>query len=83
MRACVCAFVCVCVCVFAGLLLVSFSGYVNEVTLSWVNVFSIIVLVNSTGLGVFLVFGDARRVDTDPQDAHCVETDQQDAAAHV
>ncbi|XP_012731011.2 solute carrier family 17 member 9 isoform X1 [Fundulus heteroclitus] len=46
-----------------GLVLVSFSGYLIEVTLSWATVFSIITLVNVTGLGIFLIFGDAQRVD--------------------
>lgn len=46
-----------------GLVLVSSSGYLIEVTLSWAKVFSLITLVNATGLGIFLVFGDARRVD--------------------
>lgn len=50
---------------FAGLVLVSVSGYLIEVTLSWTIVFSLITLVNATGLGVFLIFGDARRVDLD------------------
>uniref|UniRef100_UPI0037E7599C voltage-gated purine nucleotide uniporter SLC17A9-like n=1 Tax=Semicossyphus pulcher TaxID=241346 RepID=UPI0037E7599C len=48
---------------FMGLLMVSMSGYLIEVTLSWAWVFSLITLVNATGLGIFLVFGDARRVD--------------------
>lgn len=47
----------------AGLLMVSLSGYLIEVTLSWTTVFSLITLVNTTGLGVFLVFGDAHRVN--------------------
>lgn len=46
-----------------GLVLVSFSGYLIEVTLSWTTVFSLITLVNATGLGIFLIFGDAQRVD--------------------
>lgn len=46
-----------------GLVLVSLSGYLIEVTLSWANVFSLITLVNAIGLGVFLIFGDAQRVD--------------------
>lgn len=49
---------------FMGLVLVSVSGYLIEVTLSWVTVFSLITLVNFTGLGIFLIFGDAQRVDT-------------------
>uniref|UniRef100_A0A3Q2G3T6 Voltage-gated purine nucleotide uniporter SLC17A9 n=1 Tax=Cyprinodon variegatus TaxID=28743 RepID=A0A3Q2G3T6_CYPVA len=47
----------------AGLVLVSFSGYIIEVTLSWATVFSLITLINITGLGIFLIFGDAQRVD--------------------
>lgn len=46
-------------------MVVSASGYLIEVTQSWVIVFSLIVLINVTGLGVFLIFGDARRVDLD------------------
>lgn len=48
---------------FMGLVMVSLSGYLIEVTQSWTIVFSLITLVNATGLGVFLIFGDARRVD--------------------
>ncbi|XP_034731463.1 solute carrier family 17 member 9-like isoform X2 [Etheostoma cragini] len=48
---------------FMGMVSVSVSGYLIEVTLSWATVFSLITLVNVTGLGIFLVFGDARRVD--------------------
>ncbi|XP_071333196.1 voltage-gated purine nucleotide uniporter SLC17A9-like isoform X2 [Trachinotus anak] len=48
---------------FMGLVLVSLSGYLIEVTLSWSTVFSLISFVNTTGLVIFLIFGDARRVD--------------------
>ncbi|XP_056279135.1 solute carrier family 17 member 9-like isoform X3 [Pseudoliparis swirei] len=48
---------------FAGLVLVSVSGYLIEVTMSWTSVFSLITLVNASGLGIFLIFGDVRRVD--------------------
>ncbi|XP_034393696.1 solute carrier family 17 member 9-like [Cyclopterus lumpus] len=48
---------------FMGLVLVSVSGYLIEVTMSWASVFSLITLVNATGLGIFLIFGEARRVD--------------------
>ncbi|XP_035014113.1 solute carrier family 17 member 9 [Hippoglossus stenolepis] len=48
---------------FMGLVLVSLSGYLIEVTLSWASVFSLISFVNTMGLVVFLLFGDARRVD--------------------
>lgn len=47
----------------AGVLVVSLSGYLIEVTQTWSNVFAVITLINSTGLGVFLIFGDAQRVD--------------------
>lgn len=48
---------------FAGLLMVFLSGYLIEVTQSWTTVFSLITLVNSGGLAVYLLFGDARRLD--------------------
>ncbi|XP_005731665.1 solute carrier family 17 member 9-like isoform X1 [Pundamilia nyererei] len=48
---------------FVGVVLVSLSGYLIEVTQSWSVVFALITLVNATGLGVFLIFGGARRVD--------------------
>uniref|UniRef100_A0A3Q3BZ92 Solute carrier family 17 member 9a n=1 Tax=Haplochromis burtoni TaxID=8153 RepID=A0A3Q3BZ92_HAPBU len=48
---------------FLGVVLVSLSGYLIEVTQSWSVVFALITLVNATGLGVFLIFGGARRVD--------------------
>ncbi|XP_029362713.1 solute carrier family 17 member 9-like isoform X2 [Echeneis naucrates] len=48
---------------FMGLVLVSLSGYLIEVTMSWNSVFSLITIVNTTGLVIFLLFGDAGRVD--------------------
>ncbi|XP_049921773.1 solute carrier family 17 member 9-like [Epinephelus moara] len=48
---------------FSGVVMVSVSGYLIEVTQSWANVFSLITLVNATGLGIYIIFGDARRVD--------------------
>ncbi|CAJ1084640.1 solute carrier family 17 member 9-like [Xyrichtys novacula] len=48
---------------FGGLLMVSLSGYLIEVTQSWAWVFSLITLMNTSGLGIFLIFGNARRVD--------------------
>ncbi|KAG7520883.1 solute carrier family 17 member 9-like [Solea senegalensis] len=48
---------------FMGLVVVALSGYLIEVTQSWASVFSLIGLINVTGLGIFLVFGDAHRVD--------------------
>ncbi|CAN9515434.1 unnamed protein product [Ophioblennius macclurei] len=48
---------------FSGLVLISLSGYLIEVSHSWATVFSLITLVNTLGLVIFLIFGDARRVD--------------------
>lgn len=50
---------------FSGLVLVSLSGYLIEVSHSWATVFSLIILVNTFGLVIFLIFGDAHRVDLD------------------
>lgn len=47
----------------AGVLVVSLSAYLIEVTQAWGNVFAVITLINTTGLGVFLIFGDAQRID--------------------
>ncbi|XP_073675179.1 voltage-gated purine nucleotide uniporter SLC17A9 [Garra rufa] len=48
---------------FTGLLLVSLSGYMIEITGSWVNVFSVLALVNVIGVTIFIVLGEAKRVD--------------------
>ncbi|XP_010888943.2 solute carrier family 17 member 9-like isoform X2 [Esox lucius] len=48
---------------FAGLVLVYVSGYLIEVTNSWVNVFHLIAVVNTVGVSVFILFGDDRRID--------------------
>ncbi|XP_062397457.1 voltage-gated purine nucleotide uniporter SLC17A9-like [Sardina pilchardus] len=48
---------------FSGLLLVYFSGYLIELTQSWANVFSLLTLVNVVGLTMFLLLGEARRLD--------------------
>ncbi|XP_077369425.1 voltage-gated purine nucleotide uniporter SLC17A9-like [Festucalex cinctus] len=48
---------------FTGVLMVSLSGYMIEVTQSWASVFSLIAFVHCVGLSAFLYFGDARRVD--------------------
>ncbi|KAJ8016813.1 hypothetical protein DPEC_G00011250 [Dallia pectoralis] len=48
---------------FAGLVLVYVSGYIIEVTNSWANVFCLITMVNTMGISVFVMFGDARRID--------------------
>lgn len=47
----------------SGVVTVSLSGYLIEVTQTWVTVFSLVALINSTGLGVYLFFGDAQRLD--------------------
>uniref|UniRef100_A0A3B4AQ75 Major facilitator superfamily (MFS) profile domain-containing protein n=1 Tax=Periophthalmus magnuspinnatus TaxID=409849 RepID=A0A3B4AQ75_9GOBI len=46
-----------------GVVTVSLSGYLIEVTQTWATVFSLVALINSSGLGVYLVFGDAQRLD--------------------
>uniref|UniRef100_A0A3Q2XRR8 Major facilitator superfamily (MFS) profile domain-containing protein n=1 Tax=Hippocampus comes TaxID=109280 RepID=A0A3Q2XRR8_HIPCM len=46
-----------------GVLMVSLSGYMIEVTQSWASVFYLIAFVHCFGLAVFLYFGDAQRVD--------------------
>ncbi|XP_019720615.1 solute carrier family 17 member 9-like isoform X7 [Hippocampus comes] len=48
---------------FTGVLMVSLSGYMIEVTQSWASVFYLIAFVHCFGLAVFLYFGDAQRVD--------------------
>ncbi|KPP63299.1 solute carrier family 17 member 9-like, partial [Scleropages formosus] len=48
---------------FTGVLMVYFSGYLIEATGSWASVFALISLVNLLGLGTFLTFAEARRVD--------------------
>ncbi|XP_054652283.1 solute carrier family 17 member 9-like isoform X2 [Dunckerocampus dactyliophorus] len=48
---------------FMGVVMVSLTGYLIEVTQSWAAVFSLITAVHAVGLGVFLYFGDAQRVD--------------------
>nr|XP_057907797.1 voltage-gated purine nucleotide uniporter SLC17A9-like [Doryrhamphus excisus] len=48
---------------FMGVVMVSLTGYLIEVTQSWAAVFSLITAVHVVGVGVFLYFGDAQRVD--------------------
>ncbi|XP_043102434.1 solute carrier family 17 member 9 [Puntigrus tetrazona] len=48
---------------FTGLLLVYMSGYMIEVTGSWVNVFSVLAVVNVIGVTVFIGLGEAKRID--------------------
>lgn len=47
----------------SGVVTVSLSGYLIEVTQTWATVFSLVALINSTGLGIYMVFGDAQRLD--------------------
>ncbi|RXN11268.1 solute carrier family 17 member 9 [Labeo rohita] len=50
---------------FTGVIMVYFSGYLIEATGSWASVFGLITVVNLLGLGTFLSFAEARRVDID------------------
>ncbi|CAL8319454.1 unnamed protein product [Merluccius merluccius] len=47
---------------FMGVLLVSLSGYLIEMT-SYATVFTVIIFINLTGLGLFLLLGDSKRID--------------------
>lgn len=51
------------VCVSTGVIMVYFSGYLIETTGSWASVFALITVVNLLGLGMFLTYAEARRVD--------------------
>uniref|UniRef100_A0A8C9L9E1 Solute carrier family 17 member 9 n=1 Tax=Pavo cristatus TaxID=9049 RepID=A0A8C9L9E1_PAVCR len=48
-----------------GVVCVYLAGYLMETTGSWISVFNLVAAVNSVGLCVFLMFGEAQRVDTD------------------
>uniref|UniRef100_A0AAR2J1I6 Major facilitator superfamily (MFS) profile domain-containing protein n=1 Tax=Pygocentrus nattereri TaxID=42514 RepID=A0AAR2J1I6_PYGNA len=50
-----------------GLLMVYISGYLIEVTGSWETVFILLSLVNFIGITVFIIFGEAKRVDQKDQ----------------
>ncbi|XP_016300451.1 solute carrier family 17 member 9-like [Sinocyclocheilus anshuiensis] len=50
---------------FTGVIMVYFSGYLIEATGSWASVFGLITVLNLLGLGTFLSFAEARRVDID------------------
>uniref|UniRef100_A0A8B9M3D9 Voltage-gated purine nucleotide uniporter SLC17A9 n=1 Tax=Astyanax mexicanus TaxID=7994 RepID=A0A8B9M3D9_ASTMX len=50
---------------FTGVIMVYLSGYLIEATNSWASVFALISVVNLLGLGTFLAFAEARRVDID------------------
>ncbi|XP_026862801.2 solute carrier family 17 member 9b isoform X1 [Electrophorus electricus] len=55
---------------FTGVIMVYFSGYLIEATGSWASVFTLITMVNLMGLGTFLVFAEARRVDIEATKGH-------------
>ncbi|XP_043566003.1 solute carrier family 17 member 9b [Chiloscyllium plagiosum] len=46
-----------------GVALVYFAGYLIETSGSWPSVFSLISIVNTFGLSIFIIFGQATRVD--------------------
>ncbi|XP_017343084.1 solute carrier family 17 member 9b [Ictalurus punctatus] len=48
---------------FSGVIMVYFSGYLIETTGSWASVFALVTVVNLLGLGMFLTYAEARRVD--------------------
>ncbi|XP_060787935.1 voltage-gated purine nucleotide uniporter SLC17A9 [Neoarius graeffei] len=48
---------------FTSVLMVYISGYLIEVTGSWLTVFSYLILVNFVGVAVFIIFGEAKPVD--------------------
>lgn len=50
-------------CLSTGVIMVYFSGYLIETTGSWSSVFALITVVNLLGLGMFLTYAEARRVD--------------------
>lgn len=45
---------------------VCLGGYLTETAGSWTPVFNLVAVVSSLGLGAFLVFGEAQRVDLSP-----------------
>lgn len=47
----------------SGVVSVSLAGYLIEVTQTWATVFSLVALINAIGLGIYLYFGDAQRLD--------------------
>lgn len=47
----------------SGVVSVSLTGYLIEMTQTWATVFSLVALINTTGLGIYMVFGDAQRLD--------------------
>uniref|UniRef100_A0A4W3IMT8 Voltage-gated purine nucleotide uniporter SLC17A9 n=1 Tax=Callorhinchus milii TaxID=7868 RepID=A0A4W3IMT8_CALMI len=47
----------------AGVVLVYFAGYLIETTGSWPFVFNLVSIINMFGLSVYMIFGQATRVD--------------------
>ncbi|XP_040130687.1 voltage-gated purine nucleotide uniporter SLC17A9 isoform X3 [Ictidomys tridecemlineatus] len=50
----------------AGVVGVCLGGYLIEATGSWACVFNLVAVISNLGLGTFLVFGQAQRVDLSP-----------------
>ncbi|XP_003503170.1 solute carrier family 17 member 9 [Cricetulus griseus] len=50
----------------AGVIGVCLSGYLIEATGSWTCIFNLVAIISNLGLGTFLVFGKAQRVDLAP-----------------
>ncbi|KAI5279766.1 Solute Carrier Family 17 Member 9 [Manis pentadactyla] len=50
----------------AGVVGVCLGGYLTETAGSWTPVFNLVAVISSLGLGAFLVFGEAQRVDLSP-----------------
>nr|XP_048297274.1 solute carrier family 17 member 9 isoform X2 [Myodes glareolus] len=50
----------------AGVIGVCLSGYLIEATGSWTCIFDLVAIISNLGLGTFLVFGKAQRVDLTP-----------------
>ncbi|XP_050999926.1 solute carrier family 17 member 9 isoform X2 [Acomys russatus] len=50
----------------AGVVGVCLGGYLIETTGSWTCVFNLVAIISNLGLGTFLVFGKAQRVDLIP-----------------
>ncbi|XP_047398528.1 solute carrier family 17 member 9 isoform X1 [Sciurus carolinensis] len=50
----------------AGVVGVCLGGYLIEATGSWTCVFNLVAVISNLGLGTFLVFGQAQRVDLSP-----------------
>lgn len=49
-----------------GVIGVCLSGYLIEATGSWTCIFDLVAIISNLGLGTFLVFGKAQRVDLTP-----------------